>query len=669
MKRWLVWLTAALVLLAPVGSALGQDGFEGLDIERFKPSMDSQGLILTEAGQGELAGDLNLGFFLHYAYRPLVLRDPDGNVVEELVGDRLAASFMLSMGMFDWLQVGVEVPASFWQSGQDFDADGVDQGLASAGLGDIRVSAKLTMLRQADHGVSMALVLPVTLPSGDEGAFLGSDSVTAMPTLALSRSLVDDMLLLAVNVGVWIQGTAEYADLEAGHELFYRAGLKANLGEFVSLSGEGAGGAKISSIGENLPKETPLEFLVAAQFHTPVDLHFTLGGAVGSLPGWGTPTARGFFGLMWAPRVHDRDDDGINDDDDRCPDEAGPAENDGCPWKDSDGDGLTDDRDGCPDKPGPTENKGCPWGDADSDGLKDNLDECPRQPGPADNKGCPWGDTDGDGVTDDKDRCREEPGPAENGGCPWGDKDGDGLADNKDTCPELAGPAENGGCPFSDADRDGIKDEDDACPADAGPVANKGCPWGDTDGDGLKDNVDKCPKQKEDPDGFEDDDGCPDDDNDKDGVVDKKDKCPDEPEVINGYRDEDGCPDKGKVFVIVRKEKIEITKKVYFATGKAVIKRKSFNLLNQVAQTIRAHSEIAKIRVEGHTDSQGGEKYNKRLSQRRADSVRAYLIRKGVAPDRLEAVGYGEEKPIAPNTSAKGREQNRRVEFTIVQGK
>lgn len=247
-----------------------------------------------------------------------------------------------------------------------------------------------------------------------------------------------------------------------------------------------------------------------------------------------------------------------------------------------------------------------------------------------------------------------------------GDKDGDGLADNKDTCPELAGPAENGGCPFSDADRDGIKDEDDACPKEAGPVANKGCPWGDTDGDGIMDNVDKCPRQKEDFDKFEDDDGCPDDDNDKDGVPDKTDKCPDEAEVINGYRDEDGCPDKGKVLVVVRKEKIDILQKVYFASGKAIIKSKSHSLLDQVAQTIRAHDEIKKIRVEGHTDSQGGDRYNKQLSQRRSEAVRAYLIKKGVAAERVEALGYGEEKPIASNATPRGREQNRRVEFTIV---
>jgi OOP family OmpA-OmpF porin len=413
-------IAVLLIGLMAGSAAWGQSGEQGLDIERFKPSLDSQGLILTEAGQGEKAGDLNMIFLLHYSHRPLVINDSDGNYLRSLVDDRLAGSFVLSMGMFDWLTVGVEVPATFWQEGESIDATGVDQGLAGAGLGDIRVSPKFTLLRQADHGISIAFLVPISLPSGDEGAFMGSESVTAMPTLALSLSFLDELVLVALNLGSWLQGEASYADLDTSHELFYRAGLKLNLGDW-SLMGEGAGAARIETIGKNKPKETPLEWLLAVRFHAPWDLHFTLGGAVGTLPGWGTPNFRGFFGLGWSPRTHDRDEDGLNDEQDRCPDEAGPRENDGCPWQDSDGDGLTDDKDKCADKPGPRENKGCPWGDADSDGLLDNVDACPKQAGPADNKGCPWGDADGDQVLDNVDKCKDEPGPAQNGGCPWGD--------------------------------------------------------------------------------------------------------------------------------------------------------------------------------------------------------------------------------------------------------
>ncbi len=629
------WFTVFGLLSIGTNAMAQETG--GIDIERFKPSLDSQGMVLTEAGQGEKSGDLNLGLYLHYSYRPLVIRDSDGKILQSLVKDRIAASFILSMGLFDWLTVGVEVPSTFWQDGAYIDNDGADLGLTSAGLGDIRVGLKVTILRQQSHGISMALSLPVTLPSGDEGAFLGSESLTFMPALTFSRSLIDDLLVLALNVGSWIQGETSYGDLNTGSEFFYRAGAMMNFTHDWSLSAEGVGAAKLESFGKNKPKETPLEWIFALHYHAPADLSFTLGGAVGSLPGWGTPVARAFLGVMWSPRTHDRDEDGISDHEDRCPDRAGPAENDGCPWQDSDSDGLTDDKDRCPHLAGALENKGCPWQDADKDGLKDNVDKCPKKAGPAENKGCPWPDT-----------------------------DKDGLRDNVDKCPKKAGPAENKGCPWPDTDKDGLNDNEDKCPKKAGPKENNGCPWGDRDSDGIKDNVDKCPDKKEDIDKFEDDDGCPDPDNDKDGVPDEKDKCPNKPETINGYRDEDGCPDKGKVVVIVKKEKIEILQKVYFATGKAVIKRKSYNLLNQVAQTIRAHEEIKKIRVEGHTDSQGSDKYNLRLSQNRADAVKAYLIKKGVDPKRLEAVGYGESRPIASNATRRGREQNRRVEFVIV---
>jgi len=119
--------------------------------------------------------------------------------------------------------------------------------------------------------------------------------------------------------------------------------------------------------------------------------------------------------------------------------------------------------------------------------------------------------------------------------------------------------------------------------------------------------------------------------------------------------------------VIIRKEKIEILQKVHFATGRARIMPDSFSLLTQVAQVLKGHDEIKKIRVEGHTDSQGSDRYNQGLSKRRANSVKAYLVRKGVDSNRLDAVGYGEAKPIAPNSSAVGREANRRVEFIILE--
>ncbi len=151
--------------------------------------------------------------------------------------------------------------------------------------------------------------------------------------------------------------------------------------------------------------------------------------------------------------------------------------------------------------------------------------------------------------------------------------------------------------------------------------------------------------------------------------LDADDKCPNEPETINGFQDEDGCPDKGKVKVLVEGEKIVILEKIFFASNKATILPKSFPLLKQVAQVLKGNLQIEKVRVEGHTDDQGEDGANLALSRARAEAVRDRLVMEGIAADRLEALGYGEAKPIASNKTAKGREQNRRVEFTIVKVK
>jgi outer membrane protein OmpA-like peptidoglycan-associated protein len=208
-------------------------------------------------------------------------------------------------------------------------------------------------------------------------------------------------------------------------------------------------------------------------------------------------------------------------------------------------------------------------------------------------------------------------------------------------------------CPTEPEDKDGFQDED-------------GCPDPDNDNDGIPDGFDQCPNDPEDVDGFQDDDGCPDPDNDKDGIPDKLDKCPNEPETINGYQDEDGCPDKGPPpKVRVEKGMIVILEKVFFATNKSLILAKSFNLLDQVASTIKANN--FKIRVEGYTDAQGKMDHNIKLSQDRAEAVRQYLIKKGIPEGNLIAVGYGPANPVADNKTSKGREVNRRVEFHIME--
>ncbi|SHG37074.1 Thrombospondin type 3 repeat-containing protein [Flavobacterium fluvii] len=157
-----------------------------------------------------------------------------------------------------------------------------------------------------------------------------------------------------------------------------------------------------------------------------------------------------YFGIkfpVYEKKFKDTDEDGVLDKEDKCPTEAGPVENKGCPWPDTDKDSVVDKDDKCPSVAGPSENQGCPWGDADSDTVLDNVDACPSVAGPVENKGCPWPDTDGDKVLDKDDKCPNEKGLVANAGCPERDADKDGVTDLKDDCPTVPGPASNNGCP------------------------------------------------------------------------------------------------------------------------------------------------------------------------------------------------------------------------------
>jgi outer membrane protein OmpA-like peptidoglycan-associated protein/opacity protein-like surface antigen len=242
------------------------------------------------------------------------------------------------------------------------------------------------------------------------------------------------------------------------------------------------------------------------------------------------------------------------------------------------------------------------------------------------------------------------------------DKDGDGFENKHDRCPEEAedfdGYMDEDGCPDPDNDGDGILDVEDNCPDDAedfdGYQDEDGCPDPDNDGDGVIDADDQCPDEAEDIDGFEDEDGCPDPDNDGDGVLDAQDKCPDTPTDVEV--DEHGCP------IVAELKADVILKGVAFSTGKSELTADSAAVLDEVAVSLHAWPEVT-IEIQGHTDSSGSADLNKALSLMRAEAVREYLIVHGIDPSRMTSVGYGEDRPIAENSSAEGRRTNRRVEL------
>jgi outer membrane protein OmpA-like peptidoglycan-associated protein len=257
------------------------------------------------------------------------------------------------------------------------------------------------------------------------------------------------------------------------------------------------------------------------------------------------------------------------------------------------------------------------------------------------------------------------------------DSDNDGLSDIDDDCPNqpelINGFKDEDGCPEQDSDGDGVFDEIDKCLKKAEDFDDfedeDGCPEQDNDQDGFADANDACPNDAEDYDADRDEDGCPEEtkDRDGDGIEDALDNCPRKPESKNGYLDEDGCPDKAPTAIRITSTQIEIKQKILFETGSNVILEESYFILEEVGQALRDYPKL-KINIEGHTDSIGSSTYNKKLSQKRAESVKDFLVeREEISSSRLSARGFGEGRPLSDNDSEEGREQNRRVEFNIIQ--
>ncbi|MBM4282862.1 MAG: OmpA family protein [Deltaproteobacteria bacterium] len=275
--------------------------------------------------------------------------------------------------------------------------------------------------------------------------------------------------------------------------------------------------------------------------------------------------------------------------------------------------------------------------DDDDDGLCRAEDACPKEPedkdGHDDGDGCPDRDNDGDGVFDDQDACPGVAGPE--AGCPRKDGDGDGVFDSDDRCVEVA------------EDKDG-HDDDDGCPDPD-----------DKDGDGVLDPDDGCPAEPEDKDGDRDGDGCPDpDDTDGDGLLDAVDRCPTEPEDKDGDRDDDGCVDAPIATLV-------LDGGVSFGTASARLKDAARDAVDALAAKVKASNRPYRVRIDGYTDNVGQPDKNRVLSQKRANAVQRRLVQQGLDAARIEAVGRGDERPVADNDTDEGRAKNRRTEVVV----
>ncbi len=625
---------AALGVLAPSAARAQSAGNTTLDTFHF--AMDSRGYLTVNASQVLGHKEFSFGIVTDWGRKLLEFESSTGDTftVQNVITPTFVFAIGFKLGPAE-LEVGVSAPFGIMSGDRNPDFEGGppptptpndDDGfkLEGQGLGNVGVHLKSRFLKTTRGAkIGLAAIVGAYLPTvSQKDRFLGTDGVMPQGMLVVDKEFGKERRLrLAVNAGIRLHtGTTAYTDTGDYDTMGNVTPNSPATGETIDTGpmeipvGVGIAWAvtpqKFDVVGEitgaiPLGGENyfPLEAIAGIKVYLGKNSFLSLGGGWGLLPKEGAnPDGRAFIAIILEPNLGDRDGDGIKDDVDDCPDD--PEDEDG--FQDEDG---------------------CPEDDNDRDGIKDWDDACPLNP-------------------EDKDQFEDEDG------CPEGnknDRDGDGLLDDVDQCPD------------DPEDFDEFKDED-------------GCPEPDNDEDTILDVDDLCPLDPEDMDGWEDEDGCPEVDNDKDRINDEDDRCPnpeteedpleDSQENYNGNEDDDGCPDKGRV--TVTDTNIEILDKVYFALDSDVILEKSFGILDAVAATLEGNPDIGLIEIQGHTDQQGNDEYNLKLSDRRAASVKRYLVEKGISEDRLTSQGYGEQVLIDKKKNEKAYAKNRRVEFLIL---
>ena len=635
-------LRAALCLLCPLvllimGQPHASAQEQSFQLNRYEP---------TAAGEWSFAVDhpwyssvryFAAGLTLNYGHNPLIVRaqSADGTAqTTAIVAHQLITHVDLAGSFLDRVLITASLPVIFLERGTPVGGIAPQDGVA---VGDPRFGLSVRLFGQP-YGSPVSLSLgasvwiPLRLATDSLPAQSGDRSVRVLPKLALGG--LASRLLWSVTAGFYYRpqallGNSTFAEdgRRMGSELQFGAALayadwerRFAIGPEALLSTVVTGGKPFG------PDYTSLELLLGAHYNIKNLIQTSLAVGTGILREPGTPDFRLLFRLAYAPIgkiVHDRDSDGVPDERDLCPDTPkGP-------------------------EPDP-ERLGCPIYDRDRDGVRDGEDRCPDvHKGPS-------------------------PDP-ERLGCPLLDRDGDGVVDRDDLCPDThKGPRPDPkrlGCPLQDRDADGVLDETDQCPdIHQGPNPDPvrlGCPATDRDGDEVFDFLDQCPDVHKGPKPDPSKLGCPLPDRDHDTVVDPEDACPDKPGAPHPDPRKNGCPG----LVVVQNGKLQILMPVFFATNKDVILKNSFPVLQAVGDALKAQGLIKRIRIEGHTDDRGKREYNIELSDRRAKSVKRFLVEYGVDASRLDAQGYGPLRPVASNKTATGRADNRRVEFLITDPK
>jgi hypothetical protein len=618
---------------AAASPALAQGAAPSVDLRGFRPSTDPASGLYLEPAASPATGEFNVGAWMSYAYRPVTLRDPTtGERAFDVLKHQLSSDLTLGVGLGKRVHLGLDLPILLYQTGdaptpQSKQVLG-DFTLPKHALGDIGLTGKLTLVQPTGGefgGFALALHERLTAPTGDDGSLMSEGGVTSETRLLAEYRLV----VLGIHAAAGFKARAdrqrfacEATPLAAdgtdacptryGNEIPWGFGLSLRPQAF-GIDPKGRWTWYVETHG-HLPagpvsaftsaKLSDANLGVGARFQVR-DVAVLGGVEAGLVGGVGTAPVRGILSLGWAPRVHDIDGDGIEDDVDKCKE-------------------LPEDKDGFQD------DDGCPDADNDDDGVPDVDDKCPNvaedEDGFEDDDGCPDPDNDKDGILDKDDACPNEAGPPsadpKKNGCPLHDRDNDGVDDRVDKCPELP------------EDRDGFQDED-------------GCPDPDDDGDGIPDADDACPRVPGVPAENPKENGCPDPDSDRDTFQGTRDKCPNDAETWNGIEDDDGCPDgddkhKGKPRVTVTQKKdgpaLEVAEAVKFV-GPSEIDPASEPVLRALGAELLAHPGWT-VAVSVRPAKKGGPAEAMAKAFAIVDALRLYTRRAGVA----ETVGWAAVK-------------------------
>lgn len=558
---------SAIALLATLLLATSPAHADGFDLQQFNPMPNVQDNYF---GTASATVAPHLGWsamaLFNYANSPLVLRDENGDRVDDLVSAQGTMHLLFSLGLLDLMEIGVDVPMIMLQRGSAFPGGGLGLEDASFGLGDLRLVPKVQLFSTQEHptaaGLALALLVDLYLPTGDGDRLQGGDFRVG-PRIAFDINLGGPRI--GANLGYLIRpGDEQVGNLTVDDTLSWNVAGEVPIGEAFRVTGEVFG--RITPGADKIRRsDSPTELLLGGKYNRDY-LFLTGGGGFGLVNGYGTPDYRLFLGVGAAtPRTAPEP----------MPEPEPEPE---CTTANA--------ADVCTDVPASVCRNGvirvyapaCPAG------------ECVY---PAREIRC------GEGTI-----CGEEDGEPACVPAPACTADADCTSAPEPSCTNNVLTTWSGRCSDGDCAYDPTETpcgEGQECGTEAGVAACVAIP---------------------------------------------------EPVVVR---------------VDTETRRIELEETIFFATGSAVIEQRSFSMLNQVAELLLNNPQIRLIRIEGHTDSRGSRSLNTRLSQERADSVKTYLVGRGVATERITTRGFGPDQPIADNATADGRAQNRRVEIHIVE--